>query len=58
MSESVLLFVSATACRDKWTSLRCVYRRIVNQQANSKTKRKIKWPWVNMMTFLIPHLKT
>lgn len=48
----------STACRDKWTSLRCVYRRIVNQQANSKTKRKIKWPWANMMTFLIPHLKT
>ncbi|XP_069689217.1 uncharacterized protein [Periplaneta americana] len=48
----------ATACRDKWTSLRCVYRRIVNQQASAKTKRKIKWPWANMMTFLIPHLKT
>lgn len=47
-----------TACREKWTSLRCVYRRIINQQANSKKKRKIKWPWAHMMTFLIPHLKT
>ncbi|KAJ9596485.1 hypothetical protein L9F63_012493 [Diploptera punctata] len=47
-----------TACRDKWTSLRCVYRRIINQQANSNKKKKIKWPWAHMMTFLIPHLKT
>ncbi|PNF22619.1 hypothetical protein B7P43_G10856 [Cryptotermes secundus] len=50
--------LNKSPCREKWTSLRCIYRRIVNQQANSNKKKKIKWPWANMMTFLIPHIKT
>ncbi|PSN41214.1 hypothetical protein C0J52_04191 [Blattella germanica] len=30
---------------------------IAGQQTSSKLKRKVKWPWAHLMTFLIPHLK-